>query len=286
MKSIISISSTCIISLFIFLCCSGSYQKENKENTKKSCIIFQGFNENLKISDSQNPVVLALTNMGYEVLLINSKYSDDLFFDSTEIKQIINEVGTDKNIESLIIGGFSIGGSGALKLAEYVKKNNLHMNLSGIFIIDSPLDYERLYKSSAILSKISNIPESKNEADFIVQQLRANFGCTAYDCAEKYWKNSIYSKYDTVYKNYITLKDYNILLISNTDFGWQMNNRMRSVYDMNLEDILGLYQSLLSINAQKVHLSLTNLNETKAQHPHSWNNVDIEKFKEWLKSIR
>jgi hypothetical protein len=63
--------------------------------------------------------------------------------------EILNHVKKKYSIsdEPFFVGGFSIGGTCAIKYAELAIKNNYAVKPAAIFALDSPLDFERMYKS-------------------------------------------------------------------------------------------------------------------------------------------
>jgi acetyl esterase/lipase len=62
---------------------------------------------------------------------------------------LISQVGKHQLLKpNLVLGGFSAGGTLAISLAEYYFQTDSNSSVRGVFAIDPPLDFVRLYASA------------------------------------------------------------------------------------------------------------------------------------------
>ena len=74
------------------------------------------------------------------------------------LKEIINLVAAKYQLKGkdLYIGGFSIGGTCAVKYAELSIQNNYPIKPKAVFAIDPPLDWERYYNAAKRVVRLSD----------------------------------------------------------------------------------------------------------------------------------
>lgn len=100
----------------------------------------------------------------------------------------------------LFIGGFSIGGSAAIKYAERAR-----IKPCAVFAIDPPLDFERFYNATKRSIRISRNKISTKENLYMIRRLEELTGGTPLTKLISYQDLSLYSMSDTTQKAIKTL---------------------------------------------------------------------------------
>jgi hypothetical protein len=200
------------------------------------------------------------------------------------ITEVVNQYHIPKN--KVIVGGMSIGGTGALRYVEYCKAGNSKgkINPVGCFAVDSPLDYERFYKASADAVLRNFNQDAVDEGKAVTQLLRSTLKGTASTNAKAYQKASVYSYSSEDGGNAKLLKDVAIRLYTEPDVNWWIENRRRSYYDFNSIDCAALINQLkLNGNSEAELIVSTNngYQEDGTRHPHSWSIVNEKDLLNW-----
>lgn len=186
------------------------------------------------------------------------------------------------------LGGFSLGGSGVVKYAERAYSRSDIPRPKAIFAVDPPLDFERMYYSLEFAVRNSNIEISKREADYFIKRLQYEFQSNPHVDNKAFQTISPYSFSDTNQTNIKTIVNCPILLISEPDIIWQMEERNRSIYDLNTIDCSLAINSLRLLGNKSAQLVLTSgqgyRKLTGKRNPHSWSIVDTEQTIKWLLS--
>jgi len=134
----------------------------------------------------------------------------------------------------------------------------------------------------------SNVEISKREADYFIKRLQYEFQSIPQSDNKPFQTISPYSFSDTSQTNIKTLVNCPIMLISEPDIIWQMEERNRSMYDLNTLDCSLAINSLRLLGNIKAQLVLTSgkgyRKLTGKRNPHSWSIVDTEHTIKWLLS--
>jgi hypothetical protein len=140
------------------------------------------------------PDVLAAK--GYLTVIPDLRYS---LFAGKKIKAQINQIlkaqSLKYNLEKpdLFIGGFSAGGTVAMSYSELLLSSDSVTSLKGIFVIDSPLDLERLYNSAERMVKYNCVDLIQKEGRSIKGFLDKSLGGPPNYKPENYLAFSPYS---------------------------------------------------------------------------------------------
>lgn len=113
------------------------------------------------------------------------------------------------------VGGFSIGGSCALKYAE-----NAVVKPTAVFAIDPPLDFERMYKSAQRDIRLSKGSEPNDENLYIIERLKKEIGGSPEDYLSAYYQFSPYSFSDTSQSAVKKLTSVPIRIYTEPDIRW------------------------------------------------------------------
>jgi hypothetical protein len=179
------------------------------------------------------------------------------------------------------VGGFSIGGSTAIKYAE-----NETLKPKAIFAIDPPLDLERYYNSSKreVRLSVNKIPDE--ERVYMIERLEKEMGGSPKIALKNYYKTSPYSFSDTTQtaiKNIIKLP---LRIYSEPDVNWWLKENAEDFTGMNVTECSAMINELNRLGNTKAELIITQnkgyRKPDNSKHPHSWSIVDNDELIEWL----
>ncbi|MEY3501370.1 MAG: hypothetical protein RL308_3043 [Bacteroidota bacterium] len=179
------------------------------------------------------------------------------------------------------VGGFSIGGSTAIKFAE-----NESLKPKAIFAIDPPLDLERFYNSSKreIRLSVNNSPDE--ERVYMIERIEKEMGGSPETALKNYYKMSPYSFNDTTQtaiKNIIRLP---LRIYSEPDVNWWLKENAEDFTGMNATECSAMINELNRLGNTKAELIITQnkgyRKPDNRRHPHSWSIVDNDELIQWL----
>lgn len=184
------------------------------------------------------------------------------------------------------IGGFSIGGSAAVKYAELSVAEKRKARPAAVFAIDPPLDFERFYNSSLRDIRLSAGSQPNQENVYMVGRIEQVMGGTPEKALKNFYAISPYSYSDAAQQAAKLLADVPIRLYSEPDVNWWIENRGADFSDMNVTDCAALVNELKRLgNPEAVLVLSENKGYRKPdnrRHPHSWSIVDGDALIAWL----
>lgn len=185
------------------------------------------------------------------------------------------------------LGGFSIGGSCAIKYAELSIRNNYKIKPAAIFAIDSPLDFERDYKTLLRESRLAKIGESdlQDEIKYMLTRSMKEFGGTPSDNLQNYYQMSPYSFNDSTQFAIKPLVNLPIRLYTEPDVVWWLKDGV-DYSGMNAFDLAAMTNELQRMGNTKIEL-ITTINKgyrkpANKRHPHSWSIAESTGLIRWL----
>lgn len=197
-------------------------------------------------------------------------------------KEIFNDAVKRKSLAGLkfYLGGFSVGGSCAIKFAE-----NASVKPSAAFAIDSPLDFERFYKAKKREVRLSGNIQINEEAVYFIKRIEKEMGGIPIN-NKSFFRLSPYSFNDTnqtAIKNLIAIP---LRLYSEPDIDWWLKERGTDYYGMNVFDQSAMINELNKLGNNKATLVVT-LNKgyrkpDNRRHPHSWSIAEPNELIAWL----
>lgn len=205
------------------------------------------------------------------------------------LDQIFTQVIKRFNIpkDKFIMGGFS---GGAMLSLTYTEKANREKGSSvivpkAVFGIDPPLDYAHLWNHCTrdIERNFSDVAVA--EGKWITEMYRKEFGGSPSEQPKNYIKYSIFSQSEKDGGNTKYLLNTPILLYTEPDVLWSMENRHRDFYDLNAMDIsamINLLQLGGNKNAQLIITHDKGYRPNGQRHPHSWSIMDNQQCFEWI----
>lgn len=206
------------------------------------------------------------------------------------LKRIIEHATLKYNVAStpMSIGGFSIGGSAAIKYAEQAINQATAYQAIKIFAIDPPLDFERFYHSAKRRIRLSKDGEAHQEDLYITQRIEDAFGGTPETALTTYHQISPYSYSDTSQANIKPLINTAIRIYTEPDVNWWISERGNDYSGINALDAACIINELNRLgNLQATLITTQNKGFRKPdnrKHPHSWSIVDNEALIVWLKN--
>jgi hypothetical protein len=179
------------------------------------------------------------------------------------------------------VGGFSIGGSCAIKYAE-----NAVIKPSAVFAIDSPIDFERFYNSAKRDIRLSKEGEANPENIYMIERLEKETGGNPSTHLAEYYKISPYSFSDTTQTEIKKLLNIPFRIYTEPDIHWWLQERGADFTSINATDSSAMINELNRLGNQNAVL-LTTQNKgyrkpDNRRHPHSWSIVDNDELIQWL----
>lgn len=170
------------------------------------------------------------------------------------------------------IGGFSMGGSAAIRYAELTPDNPP----ACVFAIDSPLDYERFRYSTE--RDVTTYKKGIADGDSIYIKLLEQITPIV--------KDSPYLLSDTTHQAILPLKDIPVRYYIEPAEQWWLDNRQTDVLGLNILDATAFINDLRLIGNKDAQLIVTTgkgyRNNGNTYHPHSWTIVDSNDLIEWI----
>lgn len=196
---------------------------------------------------------------------------------------IIKDVTSKHKLQDLdfYIGGFSIGGSAAIKYAETADKKP-----KAVFAIDPPLDFERFYYAASRDIRLSVMKQPNPENVYMVGRIEQVMGGTPQAALKNYYKTSPYSFTDTSQSAIKGLMHLPLRIYAEPDIQWWLKERNTDVTSMNITDCSAMINELNRLGNNNAVLMITQnkgyRKPNNQRHPHSWSIVDNNELIKWL----
>ena len=216
-----------------------------------------------------------------------SSYNRDAEFNMLD--KIFSEIVENHKVakSKFIIGGLSNGAMISLTYAERACKNpeKHYLIPKGIFALDAPLDEARFYKYCEREIKRNIVQAGVDEARLIKNNWNKIYGGSPDQFPEKYIENSIYSYGAKEGGNAKYLKEIPLLMFTDMDADWLINERHRDLYDWNGIDIISMINQLKILGNENAKVIVSQgkgfrLDGTK--NPHSWSIMNSEVCLNWI----
>lgn len=209
----------------------------------------------------------------------------------TRIRTIISQVMKENDIpDNLFVGGFSLGGFTAVRLAEMaVEQQDTFMVPNAVFAIDPPLDHLALRNYCLReLNRVCANEEAnrlgKGEAHWILNYYQEHFGPLEQD-SSTYINQSCFTTRYANGGNAKSLDDVPVRLIHEIDIMWLIEERCRDLRDANVMVGSQFIRYLRDIGNQDAMITLTTNKGYRSdgrRHPHSWSIADPVETLDWL----
>lgn len=166
---------------------------------------------------------------------------------------------------------------------ELIKEQNT-IQPKGVFVVDSPIDLEELYKSAKKDIEENVSKAAVEEGKFLIELFNKELGAPE-DSIQNYEYYSPYLMSKKSTHNLNNLKNIKIRLYCEPDIEWQSSNRNRGYEDLNAFKLKNAALDLNKIGAKNVEFIESKNRGYRAngqKHPHSWNIVEKENLVDWM----
>lgn len=237
-------------------------------------------------------IELAIENNLAMLYTCTSDYFPELYYNDAPamlLDSILNEVLVKYTIpkQNVFIGGMSASGTRALQFEKFLRqgKSKFENKLAGVFICDSPLDFERFYYSAEDILKRNHPKGMNEEAKWMMKSFPLKLGGTPYEVEAAYRKASVFSYLAVSGGNAAYFKETPLLFFHEPDMDWWMAERNATYKDINSFDIVGFHKALLNLGNNDVQVIATSNKDFDAEgerKPHSWTIVDESILIDWI----
>ena len=183
--------------------------------------------------------------------------------------------------QKFYIGGFSIGGSCAIKYAE-----NATIKPTAVFTIDPPLDFERFYNSAKRDIRLSKNNDANQENVYMIDRLEKETGGSPKTNLTEYYSLSPYSFSDTTQTAIKKLINLPLRIYTEPDINWWLKERSADFKIMNSTEGSAMINELNRLGNQTAELVTTQnkgyRKPDNRRHPHSWSIVENDELIKWL----
>lgn len=259
---------------------------DNKPITGLICII-PGFGQSAERTLEQTDLPVKTAKQGLLTIIptlqdgVQSFGVDHLSQES--LHHIIQDVTNKHKLSGLplYIGGFSIGGSCAIKYAQNAKVKPV-----AVFAVDPPLDFERFYHSCKRDIRLSPDRTPSQENVYMVGRIEKEFNGTPETALSNFYDISPYSFSD---HNQTAVKKFGnipLRIYTEPDIEWWLKERNFDFSNINAPECSAMINELNRLGNNRATLIVTNnLGYRKPynnRHPHSWSIVDNDELLLWL----
>jgi hypothetical protein len=241
-------------------------------------LLLPGRDENPKDVFKRTELPIFLRAKGYLTIIPDLPYS--LFADES-IKKCLGDIlraEAENTPTSLCVGGFSAGGSVGISYVEYLLSLDSVTNLKSVFVIDPPLDLERLYATSGYFMEYEcNI--MREEGLQMSNYLDKVLGGPPSDKRANYLAHSPFLASETDGGNATILKRIPLRLYTEPDLDFVKNRYCRELRleDLNVTDLEKLHRLLKQLGSANCEYI-----STTGRGYHSWNIADARELAAWI----
>lgn len=209
------------------------------------------------------------------------------------VREILADVHQRYNLtnQNFYLGGFSIGGSCAVKFTEEAVKDNYPYQPDAVFVVDPPLDFVRLYNSMKRTLRIA--PDSKlaQENVYFIDRMELEMQGSPTTALDTYIEMSPYCFSDTNQTAIKYLINIPIRYYTEPELKWKMKDFGSADYsDINAMDGSCMINELVLLGNKQAELILsTDKGYRRPNHrkqPHSWSIIDDKELIRWLLGVR
>ncbi|HEX8695691.1 MAG TPA: hypothetical protein VF746_24970 [Longimicrobium sp.] len=189
--------------------------------------------------------------------------------------------------DRVAIGGFSAGGTGAVRYAQLCARGGCRATPrpAAVFAVDSPLDFERMYRSEELSVRRAAPRTNVDESRLVVAELGRALGGSPDEAPAAYRRSSPVLASAPDGGNAGLLAATPLRLYTEPDVLWWIENRNLDYHAMNALDLAALVNVLRIRGNPRAELVTTTAKGYRpggARHPHSWSIVDEADLAAWL----
>lgn len=242
-------------------------------------ILIPGFGESVENVLDASALPYKVAESGIAVFIPTLQNGVETYSFSSEsqkyLQLIIDDIRTRYKLSNTeyCIGGFSMGGSAAVRYAELTTGKRP----VAVFAIDSPLDYQRFHYATE--RDVMIYRKGLTDGDSIYVKLLEEITPIVND--------SPYLLSDTTHQAILPLKNIPIRYYIEPAEQWWLNNRQTDVLGLNILDATAFINDIRLIGNDRAELIISSnkgyRNNGKTYHPHSWTIVDVDDLIEWIR---
>jgi hypothetical protein len=190
-------------------------------------------------------------------------------------------------VGSLVVGGISAGGTGAVRYAESCISGHCDAvsRPVAIFAVDAPLDFESWWNRETLNLRRGNPKSYLEESQGILDALSSAMGGSPNQVRQTYLSRSPFLVSEKNGGNALLLKSVSVRLYTEPDVVWMMKNIGRDYYTMNAVDQAALVLQLRALgntNAELITTTGKGFRPPGTRNPHSWTIVDEPELADWI----
>ncbi len=237
-----------------------------------------------------------LHNVGYlnNILTIGFSQGAKLYADKEtqdKLTNVLKDILKRYKIEEskFVIGGYSAGGTVALRYTELCKQypDKFPISPKGVFVVDSPIDIFTFYEllEENIENKYSEV--AVQEAEWVTNLIKNDHGIPK-ENIDYYKEINPFSMNKKYGENEKWLKNMPVRVYHDVDIEWRLVNRNQPVSTQSYLVTSELINRLLLMGNQRAEFMQTyqtGYRSNGMRHPHSWSIVDEVECIQWLKKI-
>ncbi len=237
-----------------------------------------------------------LPNVAYanNLLVVAVAAGTKLYADSTvtpKLGRIFRDVieRYDVKPEQFVLGGFSAGGTIALRYTElcHATPAAFPIQPKGVFMVDSPIDLFELYDYFGREIAKDFSPAGMSEARFATKIMTDEHGTPSSNPAGYELLSPFHADLKTP-GNERHLKDVAVRTYHDIDITWILTERRRSAFDANFLASSELINRLLLMGNERAEFIQSNRKGYRSdgtRHPHSWSIVDEIDCVQWVLGV-
>jgi hypothetical protein len=216
----------------------------------------------------------------------------DFLFDETVTHDLADRLGmilqeSGLGNAPLFLAGLSLGGTRALKLAEFLRANRdrHRVQAAAVAIVDAPLDMVRLWEAERRAAELGFHSAAADEGRWVTYLLETHLGGTPAEARPRYVEYSPFVYSAEHGGNAIYLRDVPVRAYHEPDVNWWIENRRKSYYSMNSLDQAALINQLRILGNDRAELVTTHNRRQgylEGASPHTWSIVDNGELVDWF----
>lgn len=189
--------------------------------------------------------------------------------------------------KDLYVGGFSIGGTCAVRYAELAVQEHHAVKPTAVFAINPPLDWERYYNAAKRVLRLSPPDQVNAEVPYMLERIEQEMDGTPTTALANYRTRSPYSFSDTAQTAIKNLIGTPIMIVSEPAIDWWLEERGYDCSYNNITDQSAMINELRKLgNTRAVLVTTTDkgYRPDGMRHPSSWSIADPQTVITWLRS--
>lgn len=229
---------------------------------------------------------------GFAVLSISTEIPLDFFFKKSslhqaqeQLKMAVTKYALPTN--NVFFLGVGLSGHRALSYLKYIaeEKPKPQLNIRGVVVCDSALDWVRQYNEGARDVRINQNKGAVWEGKLTTYLLASNLGGTPAEVMENYLNFSIYSYSDTSSRHIAVFKNIPFRTYMQEAIQYWLKEKKKTPFDNNGPDMVGLVAELQMAGNKDASLTIIYPKDSKSEKKNvegTWISVDKLALMQWI----